>query len=219
FSEIEDRIYELRRELESNLEEEVDPAELEMVLERLDLYQRLKKKFGGTVESVLQTQVEFMKERDQLGELDINMEHITDQITRLEKELYHLAETLHKDRTRLALKFGQELTLKVSELKMAGATIKVEIQKSEALLETGVSKVCLMAETNKGEGYFKIKDTASGGELSRILLGLRQILSSHDSINIFLFDEIDTGIGGETANCIGKALTEVAATGQVIAIT
>ena len=76
-----------------------------------------------------------------------------------------------------------------------------------------------MAETNPGEGYYKIKEIASGGELSRILLSLRQISSSQDSISIFLFDEIDTGIGGETANCIGKALGDVARKGQVIAIT
>jgi DNA repair protein RecN (Recombination protein N) len=95
----------------------------------------------------------------------------------------------------------------------------MEIEKMEDFSETGITRAFFMSETNLGEGYFKIKDIASGGELSRILLSVRQILSSFDSISIFLFDEIDTGIGGETANCIGKALAEVAAGGQVIAIT
>ena len=102
---------------------------------------------------------------------------------------------------------------------MNGATIKLELEKLEELTETGMSRAFFIAETNPGEGFFKIKDIASGGELSRILLSLRQILSTHDSISIFLFDEIDTGIGGETATCIGKALAEVALHGQVIAIT
>jgi DNA repair protein RecN (Recombination protein N) len=102
---------------------------------------------------------------------------------------------------------------------MNGATIRIEVEKTEELTDTGITKSWFIAETNPGEGFFKIKDIASGGELSRILLSLRQILSSHDSISIFLFDEIDTGIGGETANFIGKALAEVALHGQVIAIT
>ena len=76
-----------------------------------------------------------------------------------------------------------------------------------------------LAQTNPGEGFFRVKEIASGGELSRILLALRQVLSTHDSISIFLFDEIDTGMGGETALHIGKALQRVATNSQVITIT
>jgi DNA repair protein RecN (Recombination protein N) len=82
-----------------------------------------------------------------------------------------------------------------------------------------MSKVEFIAETNPGEGYFKIKEIASGGELSRILLSVRQILSSSDTISVFLFDEIDSGIGGETALCIGRSLKEVSLSSQVLAIT
>jgi DNA repair protein RecN (Recombination protein N) len=102
---------------------------------------------------------------------------------------------------------------------MSGATIDIRIEELTDLGEYGKTRLQFLAETNIGEGYFKIKDIASGGELSRILLGLRQVLSRYDSIGIFLFDEIDTGIGGETAITIGKALKEVADQGQVIAIT
>ena len=76
-----------------------------------------------------------------------------------------------------------------------------------------------MAQTNPGEGFFKVREIASGGELSRILLALRQVVSSQDSISVFLFDEIDTGIGGATALKIGKALQNVSEFSQVIAIT
>ncbi|MCR9206462.1 MAG: hypothetical protein NXH75_17905, partial [Halobacteriovoraceae bacterium] len=83
----------------------------------------------------------------------------------------------------------------------------------------GLSKVRFLAETNPGEGFHKIRDIASGGELSRILLTLRQIVASEDSISIFFFDEIDTGIGGETALNIAEALKKVSQKGQVLAIT
>lgn len=218
-SEIEDKTHVLYTEIERKLNLELDPSEIEGILDRLDNYQKLKKKFGGSVESILQTQVEFMKEKNQLESLDINLDDLENKILNLEKKLTALANSLHIKRLNYASKLGQELTKKVQSLKMNGATIKLELEKTEELTDTGHSKAFFIAETNPGEGYFKIKDIASGGELSRILLSLRQILSTYDSISIFLFDEIDTGIGGETATYIGKALAEVALNGQVIAIT
>lgn len=217
--EIDDRIHLLQEAIDKKLNLEVDPSELENVLDRLDSYQKLRKKFGGSVESILQTQVDFLKEKSQLESLEINLEDLQKKISQLEKKLVTHANALHSKRVTFAKKLGEELTKKVRLLKMNGATIKLELEKLEELTETGLSRAFFIAETNPGEGFFKIKDIASGGELSRILLSLRQILSSHDSISIFLFDEIDTGIGGETATCIGKALAEVALHGQVIAIT
>jgi DNA repair protein RecN (Recombination protein N) len=218
-SEIDDKIQTLQIEIDKKLNLEVDPSELEGVLDRLDSYQKLKKKFGGTVESILQTQVDFLKEKGHLEILDVNLDDLVQKIVSLENKLHVDANILHARRTEYAKKLADELTKKVRALKMNGATIKLELEKTEELSESGCSKVFFAAETNPGEGFFKIKDIASGGELSRILLSLRQILSSHDSISIFLFDEIDTGIGGETATYIGKALAEVAKHGQVIAIT
>jgi DNA repair protein RecN (Recombination protein N) len=216
---ITDQLALLEQDVEKKLSFEFDPNELEGVLERLDFYQKLKKKFGGSVESILLNQFEFMKEKKQLEELEINLGMTSGKISSLKKQLSSQAEALHQKRIKAAKILGQELTKRVRLLKMQGATIRMEIEKMEDFSETGITRAFFMSETNLGEGYFKIKDIASGGELSRILLSVRQILSSFDSISIFLFDEIDTGIGGETANCIGKALAEVAAGGQVIAIT
>ncbi len=218
-AEIDDKLHLLQDEIDRKLNREVDPGDLETVLDRLDSYQKLKKKFGGSVESILQTQVDFLKEKNQLEALDINLDELENKIAGYQQQLESLARSLHGKRIQFAKKLGDELSKRVRTLKMNGATIKLELEKLDELTETGMSRAFFIAETNPGEGFFKIKDIASGGELSRILLSLRQILSSHDSISIFLFDEIDTGIGGETATCIGKALAEVALNGQVIAIT
>lgn len=217
--EIDDKLHLLQAEIERKLNMDLDPADLENVLDRLDMYQKLKKKFGGTVESILQTQVEFIKEKTILEGLDYNLEELEKKIKLCNTKLQELASKLHLKRGAHAKKLGDELTNRVRNLKMNGATIRLELEKLQELNDTGVTRAYFMAETNPGEGFFKIKDIASGGELSRILLSLRQILSSHDSISIFLFDEIDTGIGGDTANYIGKALQEVSLHGQVIAIT
>lgn len=214
-----DQIATLEGSLEKSLNHELDPEEMEGVIDRLDIYQKLKKKFGGTVESVLQMQVEFLKEKNFLDELDINLDESGSLLTELEKELILRGSKLHEKRVKASTKLSKELTERVRLLKMTGSTIRIHLEKSEDLQESGMSIAHFTAETNAGEGYFRIKDIASGGELSRILLSVRQILSSYDSISIFLFDEIDTGIGGETANCIGKALSEVGSKGQVIAIT
>jgi DNA repair protein RecN (Recombination protein N) len=216
---IQDRLDELLNSVERKLNFEIDPSELEGVLERLDLYQRLKRKFGGSVEAILQSQVEFMRERDQLQDLDFGLEKIIKSLETEEKKLIEQAKRLHQERCKKAEPLCKELTSKVRELKMTGASIKMILEEVEDFNDAGLSRAYFIAETNPGEGYHKIKDIASGGELSRILLAVRQILSSCDSISIFLFDEIDTGIGGETANSIGRALKDVSVNGQVIAIT
>jgi DNA repair protein RecN (Recombination protein N) len=218
-SDIDDKLHLLFGNLNQKLDFDLDPQELEGTIERLDIYQKLKKKFGGTVETMLESQVVFTNERNKLQELDFNLDDLKLKIKNLKNELIQLSKALHEKRTQYALKLSKELTERVQILKMNGATIKLVLEELSEFNDSGSTRANFVAETNPGEGYFKVKDIASGGELSRILLAVRQILSNHDSISIFLFDEIDTGIGGETANCIGKALFQVAANGQVIAIT
>ena len=218
-SEIDDRLHILVDHIDKKYNLDLDPQELEGAVERLDYYQKLKKKFGGSVQSVLQSQSEFMKEKEQLLELDFDLEEIKEKIVSLKNNLASSSKDLHKKRLHHAAILSKELTSRVQNLKMNGATIKLVLEELPDFNESGVTRANFVAETNPGEGFFKVKDIASGGELSRILLAVRQILSTYDSISIFLFDEIDTGIGGETANCIGSALSQVAVNGQVIAIT
>ena len=218
-SEIDDRLHLLVDHIDKKYNLDLDPQELEGAIERLDTYQKLKKKFGGSVESMLLSQEEFTKERDQLQGLDIDLEEIKEKIVTVKVDLTKLSKALHKKRLQHALSLSKELTSRVQNLKMNGATIKLVLEELLDFNESGVTRANFVAEMNPGEGFFKVKDIASGGELSRILLAVRQILSTYDSISIFLFDEIDTGIGGETANCIGIALCQVATNGQVIAIT
>lgn len=215
----EDQLMELRDHLEKHINLDHDPSELEKVLERLDLYQRLKRKFGGTVEQIMQSAVDFRREKQSLQEIDIDLSEMELKIKELHIDLQSKARALHKKRAKASVDLAKKLTERIQRLRMVGAEVQITVEELDELQEWGQTRVYFKAQTNPGEGFYRIKDIASGGELSRILLAVRQILSAYDSISIFLFDEIDTGVGGETAITIGEALNEVAEHGQVIAIT
>jgi DNA repair protein RecN (Recombination protein N) len=211
---LEDISFDVSKSLETNVEENI-----EEILDRLDNYSKLKRKFGGTTESMIHTYLEFKNELNSYGHLDEKITIVTKKIAELESKSLAFAEELHAVRSTKAKLLSQELTEKVRELKMTGASLKLNVSRHDHLTAKGLSKVEFIAETNPGEGFFKVKEIASGGELSRILLAVRQILSSNDTISVFLFDEIDTGIGGETAVTIGRSLQSVSGFSQVLAIT
>lgn len=213
---LEEASYELSRLLDQG---EGDAGDLEEILDRLDLYQRLKKKFGGEISQVLQILQDYQKEYEMLKNSEENIKKLKSELQKLSIEARTLALKIHDKRVKKGQELSKLLSQAVQELRMKGATLDLRLSLVDDLNVNGLSRIEFMAETNPGDGYFKVKDIASGGELSRILLALRQILSSHDSISIFLFDEIDTGIGGETALKIGEALKKVSVNSQVIAIT
>lgn len=212
---LEDVSYDLSKDLNANLDEE----NIEEIIDRVDFYSRLKRKFGGSTEEMIKAYAEFRAELNSFSQVDDKIALISKKINDLELRCETFAEELHAVRVNKAHTLSIELTHKVRELKMNGASLKIVIHKSSSLGPKGFSRVDFIAETNPGEGFFKVKEIASGGELSRILLSIRQILSSNDTISVFLFDEIDTGIGGETAICIGKSLQSVSECSQVLAIT
>jgi len=141
------------------------------------------------------------------------------QLLLVEKKAIIIAKDLHAIRAKNSVLLSVALTKGVQALKMLGATLKYTVQEMSELDHNGLTRISFIAETNPGEGFHSVKSIASGGELSRILLTLRQIVSTNDSISVFLFDEIDTGVGGETALCVGKALKAVSKDSQVITIT
>lgn len=212
---LEDVSYDLSKDLNANLDEE----NIEEIVDRIDFYQRLKRKFGGSTEEMIKTFREFSVELNSFSQVDDKISLISKKINDLEIRCATFAEELHNIRLQKSHELSVELTSKVQELKMNGAKLILSVSKADQLGPKGFSKIDFIAETNPGEGFFKVREIASGGELSRILLAVRQILSSNDTISVFLFDEIDTGIGGETAICIGKSLQSVSEFSQVLAIT
>lgn len=214
-AELEDISYEVAKSLEQDESEE----DINEIVDRLDLYQRLKRKFNTDTEGLVQTLERYQNEFDAIEIIDTEIKNTHLEISKCSDTCHNIAKQLHDIRLNKSSELSEKLTKLVHKLNMNGAIIDIRVTKTESLNHSGISSLSFYAQTNPGEGFYPIKDIASGGELSRILLALRQVLSQSGSISVFLFDEIDTGVGGETALSIGKALAEVSNSSQVIAIT
>lgn len=194
-------------------------SELEETLDELNQYQELKRKFSCTTEELEEKLATFQKELDDLNSLEKRKIELESQKDKLYDKCYRVANSLHKSRLTIASKVENKLTKLLRKLNMEDATFRIVVEEKAELSPTGITQLSFMAETNKGEGIHPIAKIASGGELSRILLAVRQIVSEGQSISIFFFDEIDTGIGGKTATKIADTLNEISDSGQVITVT
>ncbi|MBC77343.1 MAG: hypothetical protein CME64_15165 [Halobacteriovoraceae bacterium] len=213
-----DDLFEINFLLNKDLDIELSEEELSEIVDRLDLYTKLQRKYHTDTPGLILQMREFQVEKQSLENIESSLSGLERSIQEKLSNLQSLASKLHEKRVEAASRLSKLLTNAVHGLKMEGASFQIKLTESE-IGPSGMTKIDLNAEINPGEGYHRVKDIASGGELSRILLALRQVLSSRDSVSIFLFDEIDTGMGGETAFHIGKSLKKVSEHSQVIAIT
>lgn len=196
-----------------------DEQSLEDILESLDRYQKLKRKFNLQTEELQEKQESLEKDLKKLHSIESKIDEVLKKIRDTKTLCLNLAHELHKSRTTASKNLSKELTSSIQKLNMEGASIKFLCHENPEVGTNGITKLELSAETNPGEGFYNLSKIASGGELSRILLSLRHLMTSQDSISVFLFDEIDTGIGGKTAIKIGEMLREISGSSQVIAIT
>jgi DNA repair protein RecN (Recombination protein N) len=206
---------------------EFDPDRLEQIGDRLDLIQKLKKKYGSTIGEV----IEFGSKAS--AELE-RMERSTEEIERLKKEIQTIksgltakAQELTKKRGSAARELEKKIEAELSHLGMKKTTftVKVTQEPGEDTLDghklgpRGADRVEFLISPNPGEEPRPLAKIASGGELSRIMLALKAILVEGDSIPTLVFDEVDAGIGGGVAEEVGKKLKRVAVKRQVFCIT
>lgn len=212
-------VKELSYSLNQSMTLEDTNINIDEVISRLDLYTKLKRKYNTDTDGLVKKMNDLSNESINLGQVDQEIEKTKGEIDKLSLLLFEKANNLHKKRVQGAKELSALLTKQVQELKMTGAQLLIDLNTTNTLGTNGITTLSFTAETNKGEGFFKVKEIASGGELSRILLAFKQVVSANDSVSIFLFDEIDAGMGGETAFRIGETLKNVSDKSQVIAIT
>jgi DNA repair protein RecN (Recombination protein N) len=222
------QIEEAAREVSAYAEKvEFDPDRLEQIGDRLDLIQKLKKKYGGTIDEIITFGEKAAAELDR-------MERSTEEIARLQKEVQTIksgltsqAQTLTKKRGSAARDLEKKVEAELTHLGMKKTVFTVKITQEpgddtldgQKLGPRGADRVEFLISPNPGEEPKPLAKTASGGELSRIMLALKTILVEGDPIPTLVFDEVDAGIGGAVAEEVGKKLKRVAAKRQVFCIT
>jgi DNA repair protein RecN (Recombination protein N) len=203
-----------------------DPLRLEEIEARIDLLQKLKRKYGGP-QALLAEVIRYAEKVEQeLGELatmDQKLADIAKIITTLNRELVAKAELLSDARTETARKLEEAISKELSSLSFSSAEFKAAFEPVEKNLEnispSGWDRVEFMFSANRGEPVKPMAKIASGGELSRLLLGLKCILARRDQVATVIFDEVDAGIGGQAAEDIAKKIKQLATHHQVLCIT
>lgn len=199
---------------------EYDPEEFDRLEKRLDTINSLKARFGRTIEDVLKYRDEKSEELERLKNLDEYLSKLTADAASKKAEYVSLAAKLSEVRKNSAKVFEKELIKTLEGLNFSQVRFEVAISSDkERIASNGFDDIEFMISTNPGEPVKPVKNVASGGELSRIMLGIKTILAGVDDIDSLIFDEIDTGISGITAREVGKRLKELSAKHQVIAIT
>jgi DNA repair protein RecN (Recombination protein N) len=202
-----------------------DPERLEAIEERLALIQRLKKKYGGSAADVIAYREEAEKKLETLTNFDEEKNSLETAMKAREQELLAEATKISEARKAAAQGLTKEIEAALAGLGMKKIRFSVPVEKKESTQGRpvcgpyGLDFISFLIAPNPGEPLKPLKSIASGGELSRVMLAIRTILAEQDDIGCLIFDEIDTGIGGEVGVGVGEFLRRLSAHKQVLVIT
>ncbi len=187
---------------------------------RLDMVNSLKSRFGNSVSEILSYREEKASELDRLEHISEYTERLTQEVERLTADYKTKAEKLSSIREKTALKFSGELVTELKDLSFPDVVFEARIESDRSVISTNGWDSCeFMITANPGEPIKPMKNVSSGGELSRIMLGIKTILAENDGIDSLIFDEIDAGISGRTAWAVAGELNRLSGKHQIIAIT
>jgi len=200
---------------------EFDPGELDTIEARLQLINGLKRKYGESIAAILEHKEKCERELETLRSHDERFADSQQQHERTLAQCLKQAKTLSEKRKRAARRMASKVRkeLEVLGMEKAGFEVRVSRRSDEELASTGLDDVEFMLSANPGEPEKPLKQVASGGEISRVMLGLKTVLAEADNIPTLVFDEIDAGVGGAVARTVGAKLQTVAGSHQVVCIT
>ena len=212
-------LQEISRELEGAMDDiDADPGRLEEIEERLDLLYRLRHKYGDSEEEMLAYLDNANKELKSLTDYAFNREQLEKRREQLYHEAYNSAEEISDIRVRVSEDFKTAVEREMAFLLMPN--VRLEIAREETQLNSrGIDKLEFLISTNPGEEPKPVSKIASGGELSRMMLAIKTVLSRADFVETLIFDEIDTGISGSAADRVGKKLSQLSADAQILCVT
>ena len=217
---IDSLLNDFNRDLAAYLDDLSDDPEAFAALEdRLNTLNRLKAKYGPTIPDVLRHLEEKKQTLSDLMSYEEERERLNKDLKIAEEALIKAAGELTAARQKAAASFEQEASRHFLDLNFARADFRIDFSRRETCTENGCDEVEFLIATNPGSPLLPLREAASGGELSRLMLGIRTMFATRDETGTLIFDEIDTGISGRTAQCVAEKLNVVARSHQTICIT
>lgn len=204
------------RDYSSSLEN--DTERINAIQERLFLLDKLKRKYGGSLEKVVETGEKLRKELDGIEFSTQNIENLEKEIENKKSELMSLAKNISEDRKNYATVLSSLIVEKLEKLELPKVRFEIGFDECELGIN-GIDKVEFLISTNVSEGLKPLAKVASGGEISRVMLAIKTIFAKADNIDTVIFDEIDTGISGKTSQSVAEEVKELAKYMQIIMIT
>ncbi len=194
------------------------PQELDRIEERLDTIHRLRKKYGATCEDILAYMERAKTELDEIEFADDHLEKLKKKLQKAEVEAWSAADALTKNRQERAMAMADAICSELAQLDMPKVQFSCEFSKTE-LTSTGADSVAFYMSANAGEALKPMSKVASGGELARIMLAMKNVQAEKDRIDTLIFDEVDTGVSGRAAQKVAEKLRSVSVNKQVLCVT
>ena len=192
--------------------------ELEQIESRLDIIHRLRRKYGTTCQEILEYQENARKELDEIEFADDRVEHLKKQLAAKEKDAWQAAMLLRKDRQEKGNLLSEKILSELRQLDMPRVQFQCRFRETE-LGADGADLVAFYLSANAGEDLKPLSKVASGGELARIMLSMKNVLAEKDAVDTLIFDEVDTGVSGRAAQRIAEKLRALAQHKQVLCVT
>lgn len=219
-SEIESLIYEAKHNVDEYMNGfDYDEERFNEIENRLDIIHRLQDKYGDDVRKIIDSVIEKAKRLEFLDDYDAKREELKKRRAKLESELGTLCNELSQIRRNTAEELKKRIVKELEDLNFLGVQFDIELTRLGRFTASGTDAAQFMISTNPGQPIRPIRDVASGGELSRIMLALKTVLADTDEIETLIFDEIDAGISGKTAQRVAEKLHVIGAGHQVLCIT
>ena len=216
YYELEDCVGEIE-DISKNIE--VTESDLDKIAGRMNTLKRIKEKYKRTLAELIEYREDLKEKLSDMNSGDFKTRELQKELDKIKAEYDKLAEKLSESRKEIALKIEDELLNELKFLNMEDAKLKVQMNKIDRMTNDGYDEIEFFISTNVGQDLKPLNKIASGGEVSRVMLALKVIFSKVDNIPILIFDEIDTGIGGETVRKIALKLKEIGDSTQIISIT
>lgn len=214
---------EILRDISSRLRDyadnmELDEARLNGIQERLDTLEKIKRKYGNTLEKVLETYDGFVKELNAVEFSEDEIQRLEAEKSALLREMTAISEKLTISRKNIAAELGEILSAELEKLDMPKVRFEIDVKPCD-FNANGADNVEFLISTNISEAPKPLAKIASGGEISRVMLAIKTIFAHTDNINTIIFDEIDTGISGKACQAVAEEIAALAKSHQIISIT